>query len=130
MRIVLFDFPRNLKITHFTINVLTRRLDYVESPRDGTSDEGSRFAGLVHESIAACDPLHDALRGKSRHTVARYRFDRVPKCRICRAAPQDCRINSTLELARIRGRDYDGVNGQGHRRRRGDESRQDPRRLS
>src|ERR1700730_3482361 len=38
-----------------------------------------------------------------RHAVARYRFDRVPKCCICRAASQDCRINSALELVRIRG---------------------------
>jgi hypothetical protein len=45
-----------------------------------------------------------------RHAVARYRCDRVPKCRICRAASQDCGINSTLELVRIRDWDYDGVN--------------------
>ena len=64
MPIVLFDFARNLKITRFTIDVLTRRLEQLESPRDGTSEECARFVGLTHESVAACDQLHDALRGK------------------------------------------------------------------
>ncbi len=64
MPIVLFDFARNLKITRFTIDVLTQRLEHLEPPRDRTSEEWSRFAGLTHESVAACDQLHDALRGK------------------------------------------------------------------
>jgi hypothetical protein len=64
MPIVLFDFARNLKITRFTIDVLTRRLEQLESPRDGTGKECARFVGLTHESIAACDQLHDALRAK------------------------------------------------------------------
>jgi hypothetical protein len=64
MPIVLFDFARNLKITRFTIDVLTQRLEQLESPRDGTSEECARFVGLTHESVAACDQLHDALRAK------------------------------------------------------------------
>jgi len=64
MPIVLFNFARNLKITRFTIDVLTQRLEHLEPPRDRTSEEWSRFAGLTHESVAACDQLHDALRGK------------------------------------------------------------------
>jgi hypothetical protein len=64
MPIVLFDFARNLKITRFTIDVLTQRLEQPESPRDGTREEWSRFVGLTHESVAACDQLHDAPRGK------------------------------------------------------------------
>ena len=64
MPIVLFDVARNLKITRFTIDVLTQRLEQLESPRDGTSEECARFVGLTHESVAACDQLHDALRGK------------------------------------------------------------------
>jgi hypothetical protein len=64
MPIVLFDFARNLKITRFTIDVLTQRLEQLESPRDGTSEECARFVCLTHESVAACDQLHDALRAK------------------------------------------------------------------
>jgi len=64
MPIVLFDIARNLKITRFTIDVLTQRLEHLESPRDGTSEEWSRFVGLTHDSVAACDQLHDALRAK------------------------------------------------------------------
>ena len=64
MPIVLFNFARNLKITRFAIDVLTQRLEHLESPRDGTSEEWSRFVGLAHESVAICDQLHDALRGK------------------------------------------------------------------
>jgi hypothetical protein len=64
MPIVLFDFARNLKITRFTIDVLTQRLEQLESPRDGTSEEYAQFVGLAHESVAACDQLHDALRAK------------------------------------------------------------------
>jgi hypothetical protein len=64
MPIVLFNFSRNLKITRFTIDVLTQRLEHLESPRDGTSEEWSRFVGLTHASVAACDQLHDALHGK------------------------------------------------------------------
>jgi hypothetical protein len=64
MSIVLFNSVRNLKITRFTIDVLTQRLEHLESPRDGTSEEWSQFVGLAHESVAACDQLHDALRGK------------------------------------------------------------------
>jgi hypothetical protein len=64
MPIVLFNFARNLKITRFTIDVLTQRLEHLESPRDGTSEEWPRLVGLTHESVAACDQLHDALRGK------------------------------------------------------------------
>ena len=64
MPIVLFDFARKLKITRFTIDVLTQRLEHLESSRDGTSEEWSRFAGLAHESVVACDQLHDVLRGK------------------------------------------------------------------
>jgi hypothetical protein len=62
MPIVLFNFARNLKITRFTIDVLTQRLEHLESPRDGSSEEWSRFVGLTHESVAARDQLHDALR--------------------------------------------------------------------
>jgi hypothetical protein len=64
MPIVLFDFARNLKITRFTIDVLVQRLEQLESLRDGTSEECARFVGLTHESVAACDQLHDALRAK------------------------------------------------------------------
>jgi hypothetical protein len=64
MPIVLFDFARNLKITRFTIDVLTQRLEQLESPRDGTREECARFVGLTHESVAACDQLHDVLRAK------------------------------------------------------------------
>ena len=64
MPIVLFDFARNLKITRFTIDVLTQRLEHLESLRDGTCEEWSRSVGLTHESVAACDQLHEALRGK------------------------------------------------------------------
>ena len=64
MPIVLFDFARNLKITRFTIDVLTQRLEHLESPRDSTREEWSRFVGLTRESVAACDQLHDALRAK------------------------------------------------------------------
>lgn len=64
MPIVIFDIARNLKITRFTIDVLMQRLEHLESPRDGTSEEWSRFVGLTHESVAACDQLHDALRAK------------------------------------------------------------------
>jgi hypothetical protein len=65
MPIVLFDFARNLKIARFTIDVLTQRLEQLESPRNGTSEESARFVGLTHESVAACDQLHDALRARS-----------------------------------------------------------------
>ena len=64
MPIVLFDFARNLKITRFTIDVLTQRLEHLEPPRDRTSEEWSRFVDWTHESVAACDRLHEALRGK------------------------------------------------------------------
>jgi hypothetical protein len=64
MPTVLFDFARNLKITRFTIDVLTQRLEQLESPRDGTSEECARFVGLTHESVTACDQLHDVLRAK------------------------------------------------------------------
>ena len=64
MPIVLFEFARNLKITRFTIDVLTQRLEQLESPRDGTSEESARFVGLTHESVAACDQLHDALHAR------------------------------------------------------------------
>jgi hypothetical protein len=64
MPIVLFDFARNLKITRFTIDVLTQRLEQLESPRDVTSEECVRFVGLTHERVAACDQLHDVLRAK------------------------------------------------------------------
>jgi hypothetical protein len=64
MPIVLFNFARNLKITRFTIDVLTQRLEHLESPRDGTREEWSRFVDSTHESVAACDQLHDALRGE------------------------------------------------------------------
>ena len=64
MPIVLFDIARNLKITRFTIDVLTQRLEHLESPRDGTTEEWSRFVELTHQSVAACDQLHDALRAK------------------------------------------------------------------
>src|SRR5712691_7588231 len=53
MPIVLFNFARNLKITRFTIDVLTQRLEHLELPRDGTSEEWSRFVGSTHESVAA-----------------------------------------------------------------------------
>ncbi len=62
MPIVLFDFARNLKITRFTIDVLTQRIERLESERNGTSEEWSRCTGLAHESVAACDQLQDALR--------------------------------------------------------------------
>ena len=65
MPIVLFDFARNLKISRFTIDVLTQRLEQLESPHDGTSEEWSRFVRLTHESVAACDQLHDALQGNA-----------------------------------------------------------------
>ena len=61
MPIVLFNFARNLKITRFTIDVLTQRLEHLESPRDGTSEEWSRFVGLTHESVAAIDHVDDIL---------------------------------------------------------------------
>jgi hypothetical protein len=64
MPIVLLDFARNLKITRFTIDVLTQRLERLESLRDGTSEECERFVGLTHGRVAACDQLHDALRAK------------------------------------------------------------------
>ena len=64
MPIVLFEFARNLKITRFTIDVLTQRLEHLESPGDGASEEWLRLVGLTHGSVAACDQLHDALRGK------------------------------------------------------------------
>ena len=64
MPIVLFDFARNLKITRFTIDVLTQRLEQFESLRDDTSEECAWFVGLTHESVAACDQLHDVLRAK------------------------------------------------------------------
>ena len=64
MPIVLFDFARNLKITRFTIDVLTQRLEQLESPGDGTSEDRARFVGLTHQSVAACDQLHDVLRAK------------------------------------------------------------------
>jgi len=70
MPIILFNFARNLRITRFTIDVLMQRLEHLESPGDGTSEEWLRF-GLTHESVAACDQLHDALRGQfsSMHTL-------------------------------------------------------------
>jgi len=61
MPIVLFDFARNLKITRFTIDVLTQRLEQLELPN---SEECARFVGLTHESVAVCDQLHDTLRAK------------------------------------------------------------------
>ena len=64
MPIVLFEFARNLKITRFTIDVLTQRLEQLESPHDDTGEEWSRFVGSAHQSVAACDQLHDALRGR------------------------------------------------------------------
>jgi hypothetical protein len=65
--IILFNFARNLKITRFTIDVLTQRLEHLEPPCEGTSKEWSRFVGFVrltHKSVANCDQLHDALRDK------------------------------------------------------------------
>ena len=44
MPIVLFNFARNLKITRFTIDVLTQRLEHLESPGDGTSEEWLRLS--------------------------------------------------------------------------------------
>jgi hypothetical protein len=64
MPIVLIDFARNLKITRFTIDVLMQRLEHLGSPCDGTTEQWSRFVGLTHESVAACDQLHNALRAK------------------------------------------------------------------
>ena len=64
MPIVLFDFARKLKITRFTIDVLTQRLEHLESPSGGTSEDWSRLVGLTHDSVEACDQLHDALRAK------------------------------------------------------------------
>jgi aryl-alcohol dehydrogenase-like predicted oxidoreductase len=64
MPIVLFEFARKLKITRFTIDVLTQRLEEVESLRDGASEECERFVGLSHGSVSACDQLHDALRAR------------------------------------------------------------------
>jgi hypothetical protein len=64
MPIVLFEFARNLKITRFTIDVLTQRLEQLESLRDGASEESERFVGLTHGRVAACDQLHDALRAR------------------------------------------------------------------
>ena len=64
MSIVVFNCARNFKITRFTIDVLTQRLEQLESRRNGASEQWSRFAGLAQESVAACDQLHDALRGK------------------------------------------------------------------
>jgi hypothetical protein len=64
MPIVLFDLARNLKITRFTIDVLTQRIEQLESLRDGTSEECARFVGLTNEGVAACDQLHDVLRAK------------------------------------------------------------------
>lgn len=64
MRIVLFEFARNLKITRFTIDVLTQRLEQLESLRDGTSEHCERFVGLTHGRVAACDQLHNTLRAK------------------------------------------------------------------
>ena len=64
MPIVLFNFARNLKITRFTIDVLTQRLEQLESPRDGTSEECARFVGSTYESLADCDQLHDALHAR------------------------------------------------------------------
>jgi len=64
MPVVLFDFARNLKITRFTIDVLTQRLEQFESLRDDTSEECAWFVGLTHESVAACDRLHEVLRAK------------------------------------------------------------------
>jgi len=64
MPVVLFDFARNLKITRFTIDVLTQRLEQLEPPCDGASEECARFLGSTHYSVAACDRLHDVLRAK------------------------------------------------------------------
>jgi hypothetical protein len=64
MPIVLFNLARNLKITRFTIDVLTQRLEHLVTPHDGTSEEWSRFVGLTRESVAACDELYDALRAE------------------------------------------------------------------
>ena len=64
MPIILFNLARDLKITRFTIDVLTQRLEQLVSARDCTSEEWSGFVGLTHESVAACDQLHDALRAK------------------------------------------------------------------
>lgn len=64
MPIILFNLARDLKITRFTIDVLTQRLEHLESARDCASEEWSRFVGLTHKSVAACDQLHDALRVK------------------------------------------------------------------
>ena len=44
MPIVLFDIARNLKIARFTIDVLTQRLEHLESPGDGTSEEWLRLS--------------------------------------------------------------------------------------
>ena len=63
MPIVLLDFARNLKIARFTIDVLTQRLERLES-LDGTGEECERFVGLTHGRVAACDQLHDTLRAK------------------------------------------------------------------
>jgi hypothetical protein len=64
MPIVLFNLVRNLKITRFTIDVLTQRLEHLETTHDGTSEEWSRFVRLTREGIAACDELHHALRAE------------------------------------------------------------------
>ena len=65
MPIVLLNFSRNLKITRFTIDVLTQRLEHLESPPGDTSEEWSRFVGLTRDSVAACVQLHDALQGNA-----------------------------------------------------------------
>ena len=53
MPIALFNFVRALKISRFTIDVLMQRLEQL--------NEGERCVGLMHESVASCERLHNRL---------------------------------------------------------------------
>ncbi len=61
MPALLFQFARKLKISRFTIDVLTERLSSLRSTCRGATDEWERFVGRTCESLEACDRLHNEL---------------------------------------------------------------------
>jgi hypothetical protein len=61
MPAMLFQFARKLKISRFTIDVLTERLSNLRSTCRSATEEWERFVGRTGESLEACDRLHSEL---------------------------------------------------------------------
>jgi hypothetical protein len=68
MTTILFQFSRKLKLSRFTIDVLTERLRNLRPPLLRAVDEWDRFVGRTYESLRACDQLYTEL-GEQLHVV-------------------------------------------------------------